>query len=506
MHNIQRNFIILLLISIAFISCDKREPYVLVGTIDNYKSDSIGFYLPLNGKYMAGANTVKVPIDTATGQFTLEVSDELDAFVTFYSPAYGNYITTWAEAGKKDSVVMDWALKDAPKFYGDHEKALNFYYTRPRMFIYHAWSVLENKYMKDSLATDTYKKIMKEYQLELDTINQMLAEESISEEFARGLKYDSRYHWKTLFSAVAWHHYYYKNLLKRKSVYNDDWEAVYKKLFEEEDLNNSEALMTRYYSDFLKDYRLITQQWNGYERDTTLNASDAADAYHNQNIEIIRDSYEGQVEEYVWAGYLAHEGLQKKFEKSLLKSFDDFKQVYPESAYLSHVSKYIDPIADYYKKLERPMDDDIIFRADAMEYTSWEEIVAPHKGEIIYVDMWATWCGPCKDEFKHKDGLKEFIKDKPIKVLYVSSDRDEYEDRWKEMVQYYDLEGENMRISQDLYWKIWGMIHDKKMSSLPRYLIVDREGNMVVKEAKRPSDGQALYDQLAEQLMASVDD
>ena len=44
------------------------------------------------------------------------------------------------------------------------------------------------------------------------------------------------------------------------------------------------------------------------------------------------------------------------------------------------------------------------------------------------------------------------------------------------------------------------MIHDKKMSSLPRYLIVDREGNMVVKDAKRPSDGQALYDQLAEQF------
>ena len=60
---------------------------------------------------------------------------------------------------------------------------------------------------------------------------------------------------------------------------------------------------------------------------------------------------------------------------------------------------------------------------------SFAEVLSEFKGSVVYVDFWASWCGPCRGQFPHAKKLHEKLKDKPVVFLYISFDRSEEE--WK---------------------------------------------------------------------------
>ncbi len=486
--------------SVIVVSCSKSpDPYVLVGTAVDYDKDSLFLSLPVDGNFFQSASFITVPVNE-DGSFEFVVDSESSGFAYLLHRELRAYINIWIEPGKKDSMVIDFGKKEQPVFYGDQGEALNVFNSFERVFYFHAGDRIEWRYMKDSIPTEVYSKIMLESAKEYASLDSLFEDNKVSPAFVDAAKIDSEYHWKMVFASVAWHHYYYKYLLKRESVYNDAWEAEYKRLFEETDISNEKALVSRNFREFLDDYAMITDSWDIPEVDTTLSVTELMDIGHNRRINVINELYKGKIKESVWAYYLAFSGMQKQFEKSLMYSFEDFKKEYPESPFADYVSGFIEPIRDYHARLESPMPDDIILIEDGHEFTNWGEVIDPYKGELLYVDLWATWCGPCKTEFAHKEELYQFIKDKPIKILYISSDRDDYDQKWKDMVNFYGLKGINMRINDTLNWDIWKLIHDKDFSSIPRYLIIDQEGNMVENDAARPSEGQKLYDQLAKYL------
>ncbi|MFA7448058.1 MAG: TlpA disulfide reductase family protein, partial [Weeksellaceae bacterium] len=116
------------------------------------------------------------------------------------------------------------------------------------------------------------------------------------------------------------------------------------------------------------------------------------------------------------------------------------------------------------------------------------------EGNLVYIDVWATWCGPCLAEIPSMKKLEEDYRDKKIKFVGMSIDPKKDFDKWKEMVKEKDLQG--IQIFADKDWKSQ-FVQDYGIIGIPRFILIDAEGNIITADAPRPSDPQirALFDE-----------
>ena len=106
------------------------------------------------------------------------------------------------------------------------------------------------------------------------------------------------------------------------------------------------------------------------------------------------------------------------------------------------------------------------------------------KGKFTYIDVWATWCGPCKMEIPFMEKLVERFKGND-KVMFISISVDENVDAWKKMIEkdkpqwaQYNIHGKtNQQFSAD-----WGI------TGIPRFIMIDKDGNIFAADATRPSN------------------
>jgi len=118
------------------------------------------------------------------------------------------------------------------------------------------------------------------------------------------------------------------------------------------------------------------------------------------------------------------------------------------------------------------------------------------KGKYVYVDIWATWCGPCVYEIPFLVELEKQYHDKNIVFMSVSVDNDTNLDKWRKMIEEKDMGGVQLFASG---WSSQiGNDYAISATGIPRFLLFDADGNVLDINAPRPSSEEikALFDEM----------
>jgi len=107
------------------------------------------------------------------------------------------------------------------------------------------------------------------------------------------------------------------------------------------------------------------------------------------------------------------------------------------------------------------------------------------KGKYIYIDVWATWCAPCKAEIPHLKVLEKEFHGKNIEFVSISVDKPEAHETWAKMVKDEELSGVQLFADNNFESEF---ITEYGINAIPRFILLDPEGNIVDSDAERPSN------------------
>jgi thiol-disulfide isomerase/thioredoxin len=116
----------------------------------------------------------------------------------------------------------------------------------------------------------------------------------------------------------------------------------------------------------------------------------------------------------------------------------------------------------------------------------FENIVKPFKGYVIYVDVWGTWCGPCRAQMENVPDLKKMLDGKPVVYLYFCNNSPE--DSWRTFIIQNHLDTDNA-VHYNLPREQESAIERYlEVSGFPTYRLVDTKGQLMPGAAPWPSN------------------
>ena len=159
-----------------------------------------------------------------------------------------------------------------------------------------------------------------------------------------------------------------------------------------------------------------------------------------------------------------------EFKKVLLGSFEQFSQ---------YVVQEYDRAAEMNKINGKPSPE-----FDYENYKGGKTKLADLKGKYVYIDLWATWCGPCRAEIPFLQKAEQKYHGKNIEFVSISIDKLKDHEKWKKFVADKNLGGVQLFADKD--WESEFVVK-YGVTGIPRFILIDPNGNVVSADAPRPS-------------------
>jgi thiol-disulfide isomerase/thioredoxin len=120
--------------------------------------------------------------------------------------------------------------------------------------------------------------------------------------------------------------------------------------------------------------------------------------------------------------------------------------------------------------------------------------------KAVFVDLWASYCAPCFQEFSHSQKLFAFLKTNNIEMLYLAIDKDKEITKWIPNIKNNYLEGNHIFTSDKIQESLQKLLNEPGGVYIPRYLLFNSKGELVLPSTKKPSEGQVLYEEILNAL------
>ncbi|MBW8050974.1 MAG: AhpC/TSA family protein [Cytophagales bacterium] len=261
---------------------------------------------------------------------------------------------------------------------------------------------------------------------------------------------------------------YYKRFSKKDSVnLGEDYYSFLTQL----NLNDGELIDLGFYTMYLKSY-LDKKANDEFKKDSTL--KDIDNALTVVKLRLTKEIFTDEtIKNYMLYTLM---GAQIKYEgiKNTEALMADFVKNCTDQKYLTKVKELYSKWQKLAEGKPAPLFSYPDINGDTISLSDF-------KGKFVYIDVWATWCGPCKAELPHLEKLQEHFKENE-NIVFVSVSVDNTKEPWEKMVKEKEMKG------VQLFALGWSAItKDYMINSIPRFLLIDNDGKIIDANAPRPS-------------------
>jgi thiol-disulfide isomerase/thioredoxin len=146
--------------------------------------------------------------------------------------------------------------------------------------------------------------------------------------------------------------------------------------------------------------------------------------------------------------------------------------------------KQISDMKRQFNLLGRPIPDSILSQQLKSEQGGTVLLSdAISKQKLIYIDLWASWCGPCITEMPQEKKLISEFKDKEVEFIFISLDKTERP--WQKAMQKINIGNNHYRMPEGFSSVLTKYLD---IQSIPRYIVIDKSGSLLSYDAPRPTE------------------
>ena len=167
----------------------------------------------------------------------------------------------------------------------------------------------------------------------------------------------------------------------------------------------------------------------------------------------------------------------------------DAESLYNELIALSSDAKFKENLTTKYNQIKTLTPGKASPGFDYENFKGGKTSLESLKGKYVYIDVWATWCGPCRREIPSLQKVEEEYKGKNIEFVSLSIDQKKDYDKWRKMVEEKSLGG--IQLFADNDWNSQ-FVKEYAIEGIPRFILVDPNGNIISADAPRPSDPKLI--------------
>ena len=328
---------------------------------------------------------------------------------------------------------------------------------------------------KDTVASSVYQKLT-DY---ATTLEKEVAE--VDDQLGQRAIQDIR-----IQALMAYMNQYFGNYRRGSETVKKEWDDAYAQMLDFANVGQAESVFSPAFADVVSNMAGI-DIFMKHERRTNND---------NERNQLLFDWYktnlQGRVQEAAMGLLILEDESREYFATGIPALFEEFKTLYPKSVLTPKLETAIQKNKAF-NEAELPKDIHIL-NTDSVR--TFKEITDLYPGKVIFIDVWATWCGPCRASFAHIKPLQKYVAENDIVLLYVSIDTPQKAELWKKMAGHYNLKGEHVIINEAFKMEIYEKFGRNGMLSIPHYAIVNKEGKLQFPAAASPEDMDKLTGQL----------
>ena len=479
-----------LICGMVFTGCNRQGVVITIEVQDQSDVNTLIYTVPISGTVFWGfVDTLK---QNGTGTFELNLKITQPSFIIIRDETSVNQVKLLVEQGENYFVSMK--PEKNVQIAGANEKGQMLYATFPDP----EFVELELRKFVD-LRNDTIslnfvrQKINELKQSDMLKFQELLDCGEISKSFFNFVQKDRDCYYASMEARFLLIKMYPS--LRAETKIEDELFENLKEIYDHYPPNDDRFIFSHFWSEYVNLYITEYKQFIREDFDLQKNRElRDTEIFHTHIINEAKKHLTGKRLEFFCARYIHFECFQGSykgnFEKEFIQLVNQFEKEYPKSEYSKYIKPYIDKIIDYHQIIEQPFEANMLFIDNYETIKTLEEAIKPMLGKKIYIDVWATWCGPCKVEFVHNDALKKMLGENDIQLLYISIDRDEYDQNWKNEIKYHRLSGTHIRANNEFnlhLMKLFSKSEENPYIAIPWYILIDEQGNIMEERAKPPS-------------------